>query len=92
MSKLNVCVSHTLIEKNEEDCISILTNLLSKQENDVFLKSLQVTKNGSFMTIQHKRLWIDKDEFLQATQGGSFMEVKLCVYSGITTVLFILSF
>ena len=67
-NKLGVCVPHTLNEKNK-DRKSIVTSLLSKQRNDSFLKII-ITGDKKWVfydDVQHKKQWVDKDEFSQPT-------------------------
>ena len=40
VSKIHICIPHTLREKNKEDHISIVKNRLSRQINDSFLKKI----------------------------------------------------
>ena len=45
-SKLTIWVSHCFREKNKEDCISIVTSLLSRLRNCLFLKNIIIFKKG----------------------------------------------
>ena len=77
VSKVGFGVSHTLSEKNWEDCIFIVTSLLWRPRNDLFLKNIITGVN-----VLCKRQWIDKDEFPQPTSKPELHERKLilCVW------------
>ena len=89
--------SPTFSEKNKEDCVSIVTSLLSKQRNDPFLKNIITDdeKWAFYVEILLKRQLIEVNESLQPSlpQRRSFMkEMLCCIYEGITVALFILKF
>ena len=85
-SKLEVWFPYTLNEKNKEDCISIVTSLLSRQRNDLFIKNIITVdeKRVLHYNIQCQRLWRDKDESLQPTSKVELhkRKVMLCVWWG----------
>ena len=69
VSKLGVLVSHTPCEKNKEDFISIMSSLLSRKKNYLFLKNI-ITSDEKWVFYHHvqcRRRWVDKDESLLPT-------------------------
>ena len=61
VSKLGICFLYILNEKIKEDCISIATSILSRERNDLFLKTIIISdEKWVFYEYVHK---IDKDEF-----------------------------
>ena len=53
VSWLSIWLPYTLSEKNKEDCITVVTSLLSRQRNNLFLKTIITDdkKMGLFMTM-----------------------------------------
>ena len=94
VSKLSAWFPHTLSEKNKEDCISIVTSLLLRQRNDLFLKNI-IT--GDEKCVFFMTMFNIKGSLLTRTNLHSLRQReaswKLCrVYGGITMIQFILSF
>ena len=54
--KLGIWVPHTLSEKNKEYCVSVVTSLLSRPRNNLFLKNIITSdKHLSFMTMFNRK-------------------------------------
>ena len=72
VSKLSVWIPHILREKNKKDCISIVTNLLFRQKNDLFLNNI-ITADEKWVlndSVRWKKQLIYKDESPQHTPKG----------------------
>ena len=74
VSRLGIWLPQTLSENNEEDRISTATSLLSKQNNDTFLKNIMTghEKWVIYDNVQRKRQWIDEDISLQPNRKVEF--------------------
>ena len=97
VSKLGVWVPHTLSQENKKDHLSVVTSLLSRQENDMFIKNITTGDEKCLLwhcSMQCSKSGFNKDESplsipVAECYGRKVMLCVLWYYHGIIHIEFL---